>query len=57
MEKLEQLKAESLMRMQKIVDELKHEPQFKQYIQQRKLSLLDSKFALIDRLLTEGKLI
>jgi hypothetical protein len=40
--------------LQKIVDELKKDPQYAQYIKQGKLSLLDSRFDYIDALLRSG---
>ena len=51
----EKLKNE-LKALQEIVDELKAKPQFKQYVEQRKLSLIDSRLGDIDKLLIAGLL-
>lgn len=47
---------EAIKRLQESVDEMKQSPQFRQYVKQRKLSLIDSKFEIIDRLLCAGVL-
>lgn len=43
--------------LQSIVDDLKSVPQFAQYVQQRKLSLIDGKWRLLDNLLSLGILV
>ena len=49
-------KAETV-ELQKVVDEMKTLPRFRQYVEQRKLSLLDSKFEPLDRMLELGILV
>ena len=40
--------------LQKIVDDLKTRPEFKRYVEERKLSLIDSRLEYIDLLLNTG---
>ena len=47
---------EAIRGLQESVDEMKQSPQFRQYVEQRKLSLINSKFEMIDRLLNLGVL-
>ena len=50
----DQEKQEILKELQELVDELKTSPQYKQYVEQRKLHLIDSKFLKLDQLLNVG---
>lgn len=42
--------------LQNIVDAMRTMPQYRQYIEQRKLSLIDSNLDIVDDLLTQGVL-
>jgi len=46
----------ALLGLQDSVNELYELPQYKQYVEQHKLSLIDGKYAMIDKLLDEGLL-
>lgn len=46
--------SEAIATAQAIIDELLKADQYKQYVQQHKLSLLDSRFTDLDRLLDLG---
>jgi len=43
--------------LQKLVDELRDAPDFKQYVERRKMSLLNSNFQVLDTLLSLGILV
>lgn len=43
-------------KFQEVINELKNDPQYTQYIKQRKLHLIDSRLIEIDILLTAGVL-
>jgi hypothetical protein len=49
-------KAAILKDLQASLDEMKTLPQYRQYVEMRKLSLLDTRFELMDKLLTAGVL-
>jgi hypothetical protein len=45
---------DNIQQLQTIVDQMKQEPAYRQYVAQRKLGLLDSKLETIDRMLEAG---
>lgn len=47
---------EGLASMQKEIDALKADPRYRQYVEQRKLRLIDDRFSFADALLTAGLL-
>jgi len=45
---------EAIAELQKSVDEMRELPQYRQYVNQAKLGLLDSRFEIMDKLLAAG---
>ena len=48
--------SKELKELQLVVNELSKEPQYRQYVEQHKMSLISGKFATIDKLLDIGLL-
>lgn len=54
--KLKDSAKEIIERLQKQVDELLTDPSMAQYVRERKMHLIDSRFQILDDLITEGVL-